>query len=255
MSDDALVESQIAYYRAHAPKYDDWWVGEGRHDRGDAYRDNWNAQIETLRAALSEFAPLGNVLELAGGTGNWTRELATLADSVTVVDASPEAVAIARSKVAGGVSWLHHDIFSFRPERRYDTVFFGFWLSHVPPERFESFWELVRDCLEPDGRVFFIDNADPRLAKTVAPELFSAAGWDADQARIRGVDSVTDLTTGVATRLAADGQSYDLIKVWRTPDELQNGLDALGWEVDVRTTEWAFIYGCGSRADRAIERR
>ncbi len=171
---------------------------------------------------------------------------------MTVVDASPEAVAIARSKVAGGVSWLHHDIFSFRPERRYDTVFFGFWLSHVPPERFESFWELVRDCLKPDGRVFFIDNADPRLAKTVAPALFSAGKWDADEAQIHGIDSVTDLATGVATRTAADGRSYDLIKVWRSPDELQDGLAALGWEVHVRTTDWAFIYGCGSRAGRAV---
>lgn len=98
MSDDALLESQIAYYRAHAPRYDDWWFREDRHDLGDAYRDSWNAQIRTLRAALTELAPLGNVLELAGGTGNWTRELAMLADSVTVVDASPEAVAIARDK-------------------------------------------------------------------------------------------------------------------------------------------------------------
>jgi demethylmenaquinone methyltransferase/2-methoxy-6-polyprenyl-1,4-benzoquinol methylase len=250
VSDDGLLESQIAYYRAHAPRYDDWWFREGRHDLGDAYRDSWNAQIQTLLAALTDLAPLGDVLELAGGTGNWTRELAMLADSVTVVDASPEAVAIARAKVVGNVSWLPDNIFSFRPAQHYDTVFFGFWLSHVPLERFQSFWQLVRDCLEVDGRVFFIDNADPRLARAVAPEQFGAGRWDVDETRVKGIDSVTDLKTGVATRTAADGRSYDLVKVWWEPSELQSRLAALGWKVEVRTTEWAFIYGFGSPADR-----
>jgi hypothetical protein len=52
------------------------------------------------------------------------------------------------------------NIFSWQPEQRYDVVFFGFWLSHVPPQRFESFSALVADCLKPDGRVFFADDAD-----------------------------------------------------------------------------------------------
>jgi hypothetical protein len=29
------------------------------------------------------------------------------------------------------------------PDRRYDVVFFGFWLSHVPLERFDAFWSMV----------------------------------------------------------------------------------------------------------------
>jgi hypothetical protein len=51
------------------------------------------------------------------------------------------------------------DLFTWAPDRRYDVVFFGFWLSHVPLERFESFWSLVADCLKADGRVFFVDDA------------------------------------------------------------------------------------------------
>jgi hypothetical protein len=35
------------------------------------------------------------------------------------------------------------------PDRRYDVVFVGFWLSHAPLERFASFWEFVADCLKP----------------------------------------------------------------------------------------------------------
>jgi hypothetical protein len=35
----------------------------------------------------------------------------------------------------------------------------GFWLSHVPLERFGAFWSLVDECLAPGGRVFFVDDA------------------------------------------------------------------------------------------------
>jgi demethylmenaquinone methyltransferase/2-methoxy-6-polyprenyl-1,4-benzoquinol methylase len=38
------------------------------------------------------------------------------------------------------------------------VVFIGFWLSHVPLERLESFWSLVADRLQEDGRVFFADD-------------------------------------------------------------------------------------------------
>ena len=83
------------------------------------------------------------------------------AESVTAVDASPEMIEIASARVGGDarVRFVQADLFRRRPERRYDVVFFGFWLSHVPPERFESFWSLVAECLAPGGRVLFADDA------------------------------------------------------------------------------------------------
>ena len=42
---------------------------------------------------------------------------------------------------------------------RYDAVFMGFWVSHVPAERWASFSSLVVGCLKPEGRVFFCDDA------------------------------------------------------------------------------------------------
>ena len=242
---DELLESQIAYYRAHAPRYDDWWLRTGHHDLGDPFRESWNAQIDVLRAALADFGPLGDVLEFAGGTGNWTRELVPLARSVSVLDASPEAVAIAGDKVQGNVSWTIGNIFDYRPQRRFDSVFFGFWLSHVPEDLFDGFWGLVADCLEPGGRVFFIDNAHPEVAKQRAPQFFDAGRWIQDATTLGGVDSVTDLSTGVAVRTAADGGSYKLVKIWRRPQELETRLRGLGWSMTVRSTEWAFIYGSG----------
>ena len=34
---DSLVQEQIAYYRARAPEYDDWWLRTGRYDSGDEF--------------------------------------------------------------------------------------------------------------------------------------------------------------------------------------------------------------------------
>ena len=201
-----------------------------------------------LKTSLSELEPFGEVLEFAGGTGNWTAELAPVATSITVVDSSPETAAIAREKIAtGSVNWIIQDIFKYRPERRYDTVFFSFWQSHVPPELFDRFWSIVADCLAPEGRVVFIDNAHPSSAGN--EHEFSPRN-ELTSTSATGIDGVTDLSTGVATRLAADGATYELIKIWRTPDELEARLTKLGWDVAVSPTEWAFIFGHGSRIGR-----
>src|SRR4051794_15760011 len=144
---EALLSDQVAYYRAVAPEYEDHalpYVGPSARE---------------LVAALHAFRPEGDVLELACGPGTWTRHLVEHATSVTCVDASPEMLAIAeRRHRVDGVSFERADIFTWSPKRRNDVVFFGFWLSHVPPGRFDDFWSLVADCLKPTGRVFFVDD-------------------------------------------------------------------------------------------------
>lgn len=144
---DGLLAEQVAYYRARAPEYD---AGALDLPGGDE-----------IVAALKAFAPTGNVLELACGTGAWTAELLRHAQVVTAVDASPEMLDLAAQRVANDprVRFVLADLFAWRPERHYDVVFFGFWISHVPVERFATFWDLVRECLTPEGRVFFADDA------------------------------------------------------------------------------------------------
>jgi ubiquinone/menaquinone biosynthesis C-methylase UbiE len=117
--------------------------------------------VATVAAALDAFAPTGKVLELAGGTGWWTQQLAETADRLTVVDSSPEVLELNRERVGRpDVRYEVADLFEWRPDAAYDVVFFSFWLSHVPRTRFRDFWSLVRSCLAPSGRVFLIDNRD-----------------------------------------------------------------------------------------------
>ncbi|MEV0281174.1 class I SAM-dependent methyltransferase [Streptomyces sp. NPDC050610] len=130
MDDHALLAEQMAYYKA----------GAAECDRPYAEPDGPRA----LLADADDLPIRGDVLELACGTGQWTPLLAARARSVTAVDAAAEVLAIARTRVLSPkVRFVQADLFEWRPPRRYDTVFFAFRLSHVPPARLPGFWKAV----------------------------------------------------------------------------------------------------------------
>jgi trans-aconitate methyltransferase len=210
---DRLLAEQIAYYRARAPEYFDGVI-PGAVGGGE------------LEAALDAFRPAGDVLELACGPGTWTPQLLRHAASLTALDASPEMLAIAARTVEHGrVRFIRADLFGWRPDRRYDVVFFGFWLSHVPLERFESFWALVDDALAPGGRVFFADD-----------------GYRTADELIEGESSST------IRRRLSDGTPHRAVKVPHEPHELERRLARLGWDISVTQTSGPFYWGAGGRA-------
>jgi trans-aconitate methyltransferase len=179
---------------------------------------------------LDGFAPAGDVLELACGPGSWTPRLLQDATSVTAVDAAPEMLAIARKTVGDDdrVWFVLADLFAWRPDRRYDVVFFGFWLSHVPLERFDAFWALVDDCLAPGGRVFFVDDA-----YRTADELVEGAA------------------SSTIRRHLSDGSTHRAVKVPYTPRALERRLAQLGWEIVVSATAGPLRLGRRRRANPA----
>lgn len=211
---DQLLGEQLAYYRALAADY-----LEQALDLPGA---------DELTAALDAFQPSGAVLELACGPGVWTGQLLRHAADVTAVDGSPEMLALAAARAGRErVRFIQADLFTWRPDRRYDVVFIGFWLSHVPAERFASFWSLVADCLQPDGRVFFADDAYRTQDELVAGPLSST---------IR--------------RQLPDGTAYRLVKVPHQPGDLETRLGELGWDIKITATAGPFYWGAGSRAKR-----
>ena len=65
--------------------------------------------------ALDSFGATGSVLELAGGTGWWTERLARTADRLTVVDSSPEVLAINQERVGrSDVNYVVADLFDWQ---------------------------------------------------------------------------------------------------------------------------------------------
>src|SRR3954466_7021668 len=86
---DPTLAEQLAYYRARAREYDKWFRREGLHDLGEEHNARWRLELHRVFSALDAFAPRGEVLELAYGTGEWTIRLAESATRVVGVDAAP----------------------------------------------------------------------------------------------------------------------------------------------------------------------
>ena len=225
-SSDRLIEEQIAYYQARAGEYDEWFLRQGRYDHGPEMNARWFAEVEQVARALEAFAPSGDVLELASGTGLWTQRLAAMAQTVTVtaVDSSPEVHAVNQERLGGApVRYEVADLFRWQPGRQYDTIFFSFWLSHVPPERLESFWSLVRAALAPGGRVFFVD--------ALYEETSTAKNH-----QLEGPDAYA------VTRHLNDGQEYRIFKVFYRPEILTEQLTACCWNARIDRTPTYFYY-------------
>ncbi len=228
---DDLLQEQIAYYRARAPEYDEWFQRTGMYDLGPVTNDLWRRDVEQVEGALDAFAPTGRVLELACGTGWWTHAVARHASSLTCVDASPEVIERARLR-APDARFVVADLFTWEPDQRYDVVFFSFWLSHVPADQLKAFWSMVDRALEPGGRVFFMDN----LNKPIAAVDGAAEFLQKD-----------DRPDGIITRKLNDGREFRAVKIYYQPDELVARLDGLGWDVQVHSTEAFFYYGWGGQ--------
>lgn len=221
MSDDrTLIDDQIAYYRARATEYDT------TSPAGDPFAE----ETARVRAALAADGPRGRVLEVAAGTGLWTAQLADQADELVVIDASPEMLAINRGKVGerAHVRYEVADAFALEATHAFDAVFFGFFLSHVPPGRFEAFWRVMDGVLAPGGRVHFVDEADHGL-------------WEEDW---------VDRDAGVIHRTLTDGTVHRAVKILWHPEELEARLAGLGWDASVQL-EMPFYRGVAARRSRA----
>jgi hypothetical protein len=105
------------------------------------------------------------------------------------------------------------DVFAWEPPRRYDTVFFAFWLTHVPPARFAGFWSMVGRALAPGGRVCFLD--------------------DSGQGRA-GERFVSGQATPAVWRRLRDGSEHRVVKVYYSPAELAARPAELGWSAEIR---------------------
>ena len=214
--EEEALSAQLRYYRLRAGQYD---------------RDHWRdpATVRRHEAVLAELAPAGRTLELACGTGFWTALLAARVPDLTAVDGAPEMLELARRRLGESpVRLVQADLFRWRPDRRYDTVFFAYWLSHVPPTLFGAFWETVAEALAPGGRVLFVDTG---------PE-------EADHEHFVSTDDLP-----LVERHLLDGSRHRVVKVLYEPADLEGKLAALGWEAEVEPVGGTSFAG---RAGRAV---
>jgi hypothetical protein len=117
-------------------------------------------------------------------------------------------------------------VFVWQPPRRYDTVFFAFWLTHVPPARFAAFWSMVGMALARGGWVCFVDDSDrERAGERFVPDTAAPAVW----------------------RRLGDGGEHRVVKVYYTPAALAARLAELGWSAAIHETGTPLLVGTARR--------
>jgi SAM-dependent methyltransferase len=211
---EQVLAEQRRYYAERAPEYDDWWYKRGPYALDAATEVEWWAGVREVESALAACGPLGDVVELAAGTGIWTRRLVGAADRVIAVDVNPETLALNTC----AAEHVLVDLFEWQPVETYDFCFFSYWLSHVPERHVGAFWQLVRSLLRRDGRFFLVDTP---------PGPYEHHGE-------------------IELRQLADGRRFEIVKICRSPGELVAQAAEHGFALDVSiATSGHILFGSG----------
>ena len=224
-----ILQQQIEYYRARAGEYDEWFYRVGRYDRDDELNYRWFSEASSVMNVLLQQGPFAEVLELACGTGIWTRELLNISQHITALDASQEVLELNREKVQSEkVEYQQQDLFAWQPNHQYDLVFFSFWLSHVPPELVDEFLAKVYRATKAGGQIFMVDSLEEPTS--------TSKDWP-----LKEDEQV------YRTRKLNNGQIYQIVKVFYKPEELQAKLATQGFEAEVRGTPNYFLYATATK--------
>jgi SAM-dependent methyltransferase len=146
------IEETRRYYAARAREYD---LTAGYEDPvSEVLRDRMKARFRKAFKGHS-------VLEIACGTGYWTRVLASTAQTVLATDINESMVRLARKRLSGldNVRIIKADAYTLKGvSGRFDAAFSHWWWSHVPKARLRPFLENLHRKLEPGAYVLFTDH-------------------------------------------------------------------------------------------------
>ena len=210
-------ESELqSYYRSRAPEYDQVYLKPERQ-----------ADLRDIERWVAGKLADATVLELACGTGYWTRFIARSAAHVVAIDASPETTRIAEGRVpAGKVRFLVADAYDLPPDLgRFDAVFAGFWFSHVPKARRRAFLHGLRALLVPGAKVILLDNRYVEGSSSPITEADSEGNT-------------------YQRRSLEDGSIHSVLKNFPSEAELQSSLAGIGTGGTLSTWQyyWAFEF-------------
>ena len=208
MDTQELIERQCEFYKLRSSQWQMWIEG---------YMGQLTDPLEELIAATPELQRDPDVLEIASGTGYFTRLIAPLASHIWALDSASEMLAQLDGLGLRNVTTMCHDVFDWSPSRRYDAIVCANWLSHVPHELWRSHWRMLEDALAPGGVVVAVDATVDEL-----PHLGGHAWWKA-----RMDDGHREPLT---TRALDDGSQHVVVKQFWDPDTLLEQVSEFGWQ-------------------------
>jgi len=187
------LETINKYYSHRANEY------EAIYNRDDPIRQEEQSRIHHELELIFKDK---SVLEIACGTGYWTKTISKAADKVLAIDYSQEVIEVAKSKNINA-EFIVDDAFSLsKVEGIFDGGCANFWFSHIPKNKIKIFLETFHGKLEKGSSVFMADNI---FIDGVGGELIYKSG-DENTYKLRALE---------------DGSRYEILKNYYTKKELE----------------------------------
>jgi demethylmenaquinone methyltransferase/2-methoxy-6-polyprenyl-1,4-benzoquinol methylase len=199
----------VGYYSARAAEY------EKVYEKPERQED-----LRKLHTLVPTFFTGKRVLEVACGTGYWTRRIASRCASVTGCDLSAEVLAMARSKqhTEAPATFVVGDAFALEDVAgEFDAGMVCFWWSHVLRADLPRFLTGLNNRLGSGSQVLIVDN-----------RFVAGSNWAVTRADAAG--------NTYQRRRLENGAEHEVLKNFPTPDEIRDRLRAAG-ATDVRVTE------------------
>lgn len=212
-----ITEQSAQFYAKSASNHDRIY---DRPERKDDLAAMYKHVADALRGHT--------VLELACGTGYWTRVIAEVADKVVATDINPEMIAMARLRAlpADKVSLRVADADDLPADiGDFTAVFIGFWWSHVKREEQEKFLAQLKSRVGKDIFIVLLDDVYVEgSSETVAR---------------------TDLEGNTyQIRVAPDGERYEIPKTYPSDSALRKKLASSVREIKIVRLEYFWMLTC-----------
>lgn len=185
----------VEYYKERAEEYDEIYEWRDPHRQEEQ---------RILGEAIKESLDGRRVLEVACGTGYWTRILSQTAESLMATDLGEEVMELAKEKkYACPVTFRKEDAYNLSfSNGSYDGGFSFSWFSHIPRKRIDSFLKGFHRVLKTGSRVFMADNV---YIPGVGGKLIKPAGSEDTYKK----------------RTLKDGREFTIIKNYYSADDLK----------------------------------
>lgn len=202
----------LEYYEKRQPEYEEIYSKIERQD------DLAWLQRELEREVLGR-----RVLEIACGTGYWTRRIANSALYVLATDASETLSKSAVESCEGGhVENRVMDAFQIPASKEFDVFMSGFFFSHVKIQDRRPFMKGVDRAMKPGTKVILFDNLYVEGSNTP-------------------ISSRTEFGDTYQTRSMSDGSSHEVLKNFPDTTELNSLMSEFCRDVTVQEGEYFWL--------------